>query len=242
MWCVAAPTSPLINKFGLLNYCHLGKGFVQPESGREANYMTSKNTALLDMPSAEFVKEAYGKAEELKLSFPEISALLRAAAGRIDVFNALLVLSSSVNVQRYSPDYQMHLNHEMAIMRPTDKGTFVSLADYVALLKEHNDLNNQLQALAAENLTSRNAVQAFCDVVQSNTDAISEEVGADGVRVILAAMSSTGNMPATDTILREVGARAVEGFGDHVKGYNYSASWQSKEYAARIRAGEVPDV
>ncbi len=108
--------------------------------------MTSKNTALLDMPIAELVKEAYGKAEELKLSFPEISALLRAAAGRIDVFNALLVLSSSVNVQRYSPDYQMHLNHEMAIMRPTDKGTFVSLADYVALMNERNDLNNQLQA------------------------------------------------------------------------------------------------
>lgn len=109
--------------------------------------MTSKNTALLDMPVAELIKEAYSKAEELKVSFPDISALLRAAAGRIDVFDALLVLSSSVNVQRYSPDYQMHLNHEMAIMRPTDNGTFVSLADYIALLKERNELTNQLQAL-----------------------------------------------------------------------------------------------
>lgn len=109
--------------------------------------MTSKNTALLDMPIAELVKEAYGKAEELKVSFPDISALLCAAAGRIDVFNALLVLSSSVNVQRYSPDYQMHMNHEMAFMRPSDNGTFVSLADYVALMKERNDLKNQLKAL-----------------------------------------------------------------------------------------------
>ncbi|HBC0314900.1 TPA: hypothetical protein I8P36_004447, partial [Salmonella enterica subsp. enterica serovar Napoli] len=56
-------------------------------------------------------------------------------------------------------------------------------------------LVQERNALAAENHTTRNAVQAFCDVVGANTDAICEEVGQDGVKVILAAMSATGNMP-----------------------------------------------
>lgn len=69
-------------------------------------------------------------------------------------------------------------------------------------------LVQERNALAAENHTTRNAVQAFCDVVGANTDAICEEVGQDGVKVILAAMSATGNMPATDAFLAEVRAQA----------------------------------
>ncbi|HIA0314009.1 TPA: hypothetical protein ACWOS7_005002, partial [Salmonella enterica subsp. enterica] len=53
-------------------------------------------------------------------------------------------------------------------------------------------LVQERNALAAENHTARNAVQTFCDVVGANTDAICEEVGQDGVKVILAAMSATG--------------------------------------------------
>lgn len=74
-------------------------------------------------------------------------------------------------------------------------------------------LVQERNALAAENHTARNAVQTFCDVVGANTDAICEEVGQDGVKVILAAMSATGNMPATDAFLAEVRAQGVEMFG-----------------------------
>ncbi|EDK4035438.1 hypothetical protein GF252_23880 [Salmonella enterica subsp. salamae] len=70
-------------------------------------------------------------------------------------------------------------------------------------------LVQERNALAAENHTARNAVQTFCDVVGANTDAICEEVGQDGVKVILAAMSATGNMPATDAFLAEVRASAI---------------------------------
>lgn len=66
------------------------------------------------------------------------------------------------------------------------------------------------QQLAAENVTARNAVQVFCDVVGANTDAICEEVGPEGVRAILAAMSATGNMPATDRIVAGIKADGVE--------------------------------
>lgn len=76
----------------------------------------------------------------------------------------------------------------------------------------YEELEARCAALAAENAGARNAVQVFCDVVGANTDAICEEVGQDGVRAILAAMSATGNMPATDAFLAEVRAQVwIEG-------------------------------
>lgn len=204
--------------------------------------MTSKNTALLDMPVAELVKEVYGKAEELKLSFPEISALLRAAAGRIDVFNALLVLSSSVNVQRYSPDYQMHLNHEMAIMRPTDKGTFVSLADYVALMKERNDLNNQLQALAAEN----SALKESNGIALKILNEVRAQSRAEGIHFAanrLLAAWEAGFIDDTPAMAYDISGAILSALeflpnadeGEFKRDY-------ADEVRARIRAGEVPNV
>ncbi|MBX4774673.1 hypothetical protein [Klebsiella oxytoca] len=73
---------------------------------------------------------------------------------------------------------------------------------YLELAKAYLDV-------AAENVAARNAVQVFCDVVGANTDAICEEVGPEGIRAILAAMSATGNMPATDRILAEIKSNAL---------------------------------
>ncbi|HBM3258677.1 TPA: hypothetical protein LVN16_001001 [Klebsiella oxytoca] len=73
---------------------------------------------------------------------------------------------------------------------------------YLELAKAYLDVT-------AENVAARNAVQVFCDVVGANTDAICEEVGPEGVRAILAAMSATGNMPATDSILAEIKSNAL---------------------------------
>ncbi|ENU8846976.1 hypothetical protein ACGHB7_003488 [Salmonella enterica] len=75
-------------------------------------------------------------------------------------------------------------------------------------------LLDECAALAAENELARKAVQSFCDVVGDNTEVISEEVGRDGVLVILEAMKATGNMPATDAFLAEVRAQGVEMFAD----------------------------
>lgn len=75
--------------------------------------------------------------------------------------------------------------------------------------KKYLELAKAYQQLAAENVAARNAVQVFCDVVGANTDAICEEVGPEGVRAILAAMSTTGNMPATDRILAEIKSNAL---------------------------------
>ncbi|HDQ1659437.1 TPA: ead/Ea22-like family protein [Escherichia coli] len=80
------------------------------------------------------------------------------------------------------------------------------------------ELETNLAALVAENELARKAVQAFCDVVGDNTEVICEEVGRDGVLVILEAMKATGNMPATDAFLSEIRAEARN------EGINYTAS------------------
>ncbi|HID1992921.1 TPA: hypothetical protein ACXGK1_000367 [Escherichia coli] len=72
--------------------------------------------------------------------------------------------------------------------------------------------HEKFSALAAENALARKAVQAFCDVVGDNTDVICEEVGRDGVLVILEAMKATGNMPATDAFLTEIERKAIRKF------------------------------
>lgn len=76
------------------------------------------------------------------------------------------------------------------------------------------NVESKCREMAAENELARKAVQSFCDVVGDNIEVISEEVGRDGVLVILEAMKATGNMPATDAFLAEVRAQGVEMFAD----------------------------
>ncbi|HBC5605472.1 hypothetical protein HC546_20750 [Escherichia coli] len=99
--------------------------------------------------------------------------------------------------------------HEMASELKAECGA----VDMRSVAKLISDLATQLEvqlvranALAAENSLARKAVQAFCDVVGDNTEVICEEVGRDGVLVILEAMKATGNMPATDAFLADVRA------------------------------------
>ncbi|HAT7708536.1 TPA: hypothetical protein JAX41_005012 [Enterobacter roggenkampii] len=98
--------------------------------------------------------------------------------------------------------YEFELYHcNGGEMLDSDTGDYVSYDDYAAL-------EARCAALAAENANCRNTVKVFCDVVDANTYAICEEVGQDGVKAILAAMSATGNMPTTDAFLAEVRVRA----------------------------------
>ncbi|EJA5011319.1 ead/Ea22-like family protein, partial [Salmonella enterica] len=96
-------------------------------------------------------------------------------------------------------------------------------------------------ALAAENELARKAVQSFCDVVGDNTEVISEEVGRDGVLVILEAMKATGNMPATDAFLAEVRAQGVEMAMEHMQSsgsLTFGDCYISlNEFATQLRKG-----
>ncbi|EDS3924580.1 Eae-like protein [Salmonella enterica subsp. enterica] len=98
-------------------------------------------------------------------------------------------------------------------------GRYVTYEDYSAS-------EARCAALASENALARNAVQAFCDVIGDNTEVISEEVGRDGVLVILEAMKATGNMPATDAFLAEMRAQAHKE-GAHFVANRMLAAWDA---------------
>ncbi|HAW2549152.1 TPA: hypothetical protein JLQ01_000761 [Escherichia coli] len=105
--------------------------------------------------------------------------------------------------------------HEMASELKAECGA----VDMRSVAKLISDLATQLEvqlvranALAAENELARKAVQEFCDVVGDSTEVICEEIGRDGVLVILEAMKATGNMPATDAFLAEIERKAIRKF------------------------------
>ena len=91
---------------------------------------------------------------------------------------------------------------------PRDLKVNETNAEY--LVRKFAEAEAKCAALAAENELARKAVQAVCDVVGDNTEVICEEVGRDGVLVILEAMKATGNMPTTDAFLAEVRAQGVD--------------------------------
>lgn len=110
-------------------------------------------------------------------------------------------------------------------------------AEYVMTIAE---LEEKCAALTAENELARKAVQAFCDVVGDNIEVISEEVGRDGVLVILEAMKATGNMPATDAFLAEVRAHGVEMFSEKFGGGTQLSDMVKEvaaDFAAKLRKG-----
>ncbi|WP_306452085.1 hypothetical protein [Escherichia coli] len=119
-------------------------------------------------------------------------------------------------------------------------------SSYFELLDERDTQNKLAEleasraALVAENELARKAVQAFCDVVGDNTEVICEEVGRDGVLVILEAMKATGNMPATDAFLAEVRAQGVEMFSEKFGGGTPLSNMVKEvaaDFAAKLRKG-----
>ncbi|WP_247181146.1 ead/Ea22-like family protein [Escherichia coli] len=128
----------------------------------------------------------------------EMASELKAECGAVDMRSVAKLISdlaTQLEVQLVRAN-ALAEDHQRAIESIKQADSAVKLA------------HEKFSALAAENELARKAVQAFCDVVGDNTEVISEEVGRDGVLVILEAMKATGNMPATDAFLAEVRAGA----------------------------------
>lgn len=110
------------------------------------------------------------------------------------------------------------------------------------LVRKFSEAEAKISALTAENELARKAVQAFCDVVGDNIEVISEEVGRDGVLVILEAMKATGNMPATDAFLAEVRAQGVERYAAQLKSEAELADETGWDGAAKFLISESEKV
>ncbi|EOX5308825.1 eae-like domain protein [Escherichia coli] len=130
----------------------------------------------------------------------EMASELKAECGAVDMRSVAKLISdlaTQLEVQLVRAN-ALAEDHQSAIESIKQADSAVKLA------------HEKFSALAAENALARKAVQAFCDVVGDNTEVICEEVGRDGVLVILEAMKATGNMPATDAFLSEVRALGVD--------------------------------
>ncbi|MGK3116698.1 hypothetical protein [Candidatus Pantoea formicae] len=125
----------------------------------------------------------------------------------------------------------------------------IEIAKLVTKLADRLDVLDACnKSLAAEIVVARKAVKLFCDVVGSNTDAICEEIGSEGVRAILAAMSATGNLPATDAILNSVRAEGVDMFAAHCSDKEHAmdrpwtfAALHAELFASKLRADAAKD-
>ncbi|HIA6537766.1 TPA: eae-like domain protein [Escherichia coli] len=130
--------------------------------------------------------------------------------------------------------------HEMASELKAECGAvdMRSVAKLISYLATQLEVQLvRANALAAENALARKAVQAFCDVVGDSTEVICEEIGRDGVLVILEAMKATENMPATDAFLSEVRAQGVEMMREHPSIKLCSLTHICDELAAQLRKG-----
>ena len=131
------------------------------------------------------------------------------------------------HVAAFNPKVALELLGEIKCLEDTNIDAMCRIAE----------LETNLAALVAENALARKAVQAFCDVVGDSTEVICEEIGRDGVLVILEAMKATGNMPATDAFLSEVRAQGVEMMREHPSIKLCSLTHICDELAAQLRKG-----
>ncbi|MDQ9262366.1 hypothetical protein RF182_20270 [Escherichia coli] len=132
----------------------------------------------------------------------EMASELKAECGAVDMRSVAKLLSdlaTQLEVQLVRAN-ALAEDHQRAIESIKQADSAVKLA------------HEKFSALAAENELARKAVQAFCDVVGDNTEVIAEEVGRDGVLVILGAMKATGNISATDAFLAEIERKAIRKF------------------------------
>ncbi|MEH5661263.1 ead/Ea22-like family protein [Escherichia coli] len=131
------------------------------------------------------------------------------------------------HVAAFNPKVALELLGEIKRLEDTNIDAMCRIAE----------LETNLAALVVENALARKAVQAFCDVVGDSTEVICEEIGRDGVLVILEAMKATGNMPATDAFLSEVRAQGVEMMREHPSIKLCSLTHICDELAAQLRKG-----
>ncbi|HCY2066616.1 hypothetical protein [Escherichia coli] len=132
----------------------------------------------------------------------EMASELKAECGAVDMRSVAKLISdlaTQLEVQLVRAN-ALAEDHQRAIESIKQADSAVKLA------------HEKFSALAAENELARKAVQAFCDVVGDNTEVIAEEVGRDGVLVILGAMKATGNISATDAFLAEIERKAIRKF------------------------------
>jgi len=120
-----------------------------------------------------------------------------------------------------------------------ESGSWVKYEDHAA---EAARLNEQVQALAAENSILDFIISAVKELVRDSKGVTGWHLNGDVATwdEVLPELDH-GETPATDTAIREIGAKAIEGFADDWQGeYSHSGiSDMVRGYANKLRGGEV---
>lgn len=235
-----------------------------------------QNQQLSDVKGKELVAAGHAFAKAIGMDTPliEIAKMISELAGRLDCSlvrgDELQNKLDAVTVENielidsigFIGD-QSDTGTREALIREHNSAMTIEVPATVASMKllrvdkTHAAIKAQRDALAAENGLAAKAVQTFCDVVGSNTDVIAEEMGIEGAKAILAAMSATGNMPATDAYLNSVRAEGVEMFAkelgspysdgegrDYETGFNRAievSKSKAAKFVTQLRAGKDGD-
>lgn len=114
----------------------------------------------------------------------------------------------------------------------SEDGPWVDYYEHAAIVAE---LQEQVRALAAENLALKSSINKAISVINSSVFDYWEDRGKclDPLFDI--------EIPATNTVLREIRAQAVESYAnysDECYGTHDKSGEDARVYAARIRSGE----
>ncbi|ENR0029207.1 hypothetical protein ACETF5_004382 [Yersinia enterocolitica] len=92
----------------------------------------------------------------------------------------------------------------------------------------------KVQQLVAENAAAIEAVRIFSNATEQLTEIIGDEIGMDGVSLLLHGFSIVGSMPATTQALNEIKAQGVMEFATSraafLSGYEHA-----EKFAASLR-------
>ncbi|EPB0882811.1 hypothetical protein ACRASO_004321 [Yersinia enterocolitica] len=93
----------------------------------------------------------------------------------------------------------------------------------------------RVQQLVSENVAAIEAVRIFSNATEQLTEIIGDEIGMDGVSLLLHGFSIVGSMPATTQALNEIKAQGVMEFATSraafLSGYEHA-----EKFAASLRS------
>jgi hypothetical protein len=139
-------------------------------------------------------------------------------------------------IQRYE------MNHK-GLPEPDDNGVWVFREDHAAIVAA---LQEQVQQLAAENCIQDFIISAVRDLARESDGVSGWHLNGDIATwdQVLPELYHS-ETPATDAVIREISAKAVEGFGDVLGLGSLHLSLILKkcayEHAAKLRVGEQPN-
>ncbi|QNO00941.1 hypothetical protein phiBZS1_p47 [Serratia phage vB_SspM_BZS1] len=119
-------------------------------------------------------------------------------------------------IKRFNPDFSLSISHELAYMRETPEGGYVTHGDYATLFSELELVKAERDALAVENAEMRGVIDAAVAVADNSAGITGWHLNGEiaGWDEILPELNI--ETQATDAAIAAIEARGVEKFGERM--------------------------